>query len=355
MNIINNRANNNHESYLLNYFESSDEVVIVSPFLSKSFNFFGFTKNKHLKKITLITTLKNDYNDQLCKINFFKNLFKFGKKESIETEILIDNSLHGKIYIFKKDNEYKNAIISSANFTRNGLKLNNEWGISFDDSIEIENITENLISNIVLEPITETVLNNLENKFALTPPPKKVNVKTVDLVETLKLKNNPLLIPNINTIWLKPIGSSEHFINLNEKYSDPTHDLYFAKNPRGVKIGDILIAYAVGYKKVLSIFRVTSTTQLTPNPSDRWHYYLEAENLTRFYGSEWNNHNIHISDQKHNFTNETKFNATPSGTNSYGTLQRGGDKLRITNEFGNYLVNKIVSINRDISFNDENI
>lgn len=355
MNIINNRTNENHESNLLNYFKSSDEAIIVSPFLSKSFKFFGFTKVKHLKKITLITTLKNDYNDQLCKINFFKNFFEFGKKELIDIEILIDNSLHGKIYIFKKDNKYTNGIITSANFTRNGLKINNEWGISFDNSIEIEEITQNLISNIVLEPITETILNNLEIKFASNPPPKQLIVKTVDLVESLKLKSNPLLIPDKNTIWLKPIGSSEKFIKIDEKFSEAKHNLYFARHPRGVKVGDILIAYAVGYKKVLSIFRVISSVQITSNTSDRWHYYLDCENLTRFYGNEWNKHNIHISDQKHSFVKQTKLNATPSGKDSYGTLQRGGDKLKITSEFGNYLINKIVIINKDISFNDENV
>ncbi|MDI6047408.1 restriction endonuclease PLD domain-containing protein [Flavobacterium yafengii] len=355
MNIINNRTKEDHELNLLNYFKSSDEAIIVSPFLSKSFKFFGFDKIKHVNKITLITTLKNDYNDQLCKINFFKNLFDFGIKESIDIEILIDNSLHGKIYIFKKENEFKNAIITSANFTLNGLKLNNEWGISFDEPKKIEEITRDLISNIVLEPITKTILDNLENKFASNPQPKQVIVKTINLVEILGLKSNPLIIPNKNTIWLKPIGSSEHFIKLNEKYANPTHELYFAKNPRGVKIGDILIAYAVGYKKVLSIFRVASSVLITSNSSDRWHYYLEGENLTRFYGNEWNKHNIHISDQKHFFVKENKLSATPSGKNSYGTLQRGGDKLRITSEFGNYLINKIVAINKDISFNDENI
>lgn len=355
MKIINNRTSENHEASLLNYFKNSDEAIIVSPFLSGSFKFFGFTKIKHLNKITLVTTLKNDYNDQLCKINFFKNLFDFGIKEKIDIEILIDNSLHGKIYIFKKENEFKNAIITSANFTLNGLKLNNEWGISFEEPVKIEEITQDLISNIVLEPITKTILNNLEIKFASNPQPKQVIVKTINLVEILELKSNPIIIPNKNTIWLKPIGSSEHLIQLNEKYSDPTHKLYFARNPRGVKIGDILIAYAVGYKKVLSIFRVSSSVQITSNPSDRWHYYLDCENLTRFYGNEWNKHNIHISDQKHSFIKQTKLNATPSGKDSYGTLQRGGDKLRITSEFGNYLINKIVTINKDLSFNDENI
>jgi len=39
---------------------------------------------------------------------------------------LIDNSLHGKIYITKKGTTYLEAIITSANFTENGLKLNTD-------------------------------------------------------------------------------------------------------------------------------------------------------------------------------------------------------------------------------------
>lgn len=71
MEIINNRTKINHELNLLNYFKNSDEAIIVSPFLSKSFKFFGFDEIRHLHKITLITTLQNDYNDQTCKIIFF--------------------------------------------------------------------------------------------------------------------------------------------------------------------------------------------------------------------------------------------------------------------------------------------
>jgi hypothetical protein len=139
------------------------------------------------------------------------------------------------------------------------------------------------------------------------------------------------------------------------KFSNPNEQLHFALNPKSIKIGDILITYAVGYKKILSVYRVTSSVFNTGIIGDRWPHYVFGENLTRYYGNEWNKYNIHISDEKQYFINQTKMNATPSGKNSYGTLQRGGDKIKITTEFGNYLANKIVQINKDISFREENI
>ncbi|WP_445454292.1 phospholipase D family protein [Flavobacterium sp. 25HG05S-40] len=354
MNIINNRTFDNHESFLLKSFKDSDEAIIISPFLSKSFKFIEFNKTKHLNKITLITTLKKDYKDQQCKINFFKNLFEFGKKESIAIEIFIDNSLHGKIYIFKKGHQYIKGIITSANFTRNGLKMNNEWGIEINDTIRIEEIANDLISNIVLEPITEPILKKIEAKFNTIPPPKVIVSDSIDLVKALNLKTNPLNVLETANYWLKPIGSTEDLISITDKFSDTEKDLFFAVKPRGVKIGDILIAYAVGYKKILSIYRVSSKFQTTTNPTDRWKYYIQGENLTRFYGNEWSDYNIHISDEREFFVKKFKLNATPSGKNSYGSLQQGADKLKITNEFGNYLIKKIVAINKEISFRDDN-
>ena len=106
---------------------------------------------------------------------------------------------------------------------------------------------------------------------------------------------------------------------------------------------------------ILSIFKVNSKVKLTSNPKHRWHYYVKGENLTRFYGEEWNKHYIHISDEKNHFVQNSKYNVTPSGKNSYGTLQRGGDKLKITKEFGDYLIGKIVEINKQIAFKDDNI
>ncbi|WP_374708498.1 restriction endonuclease PLD domain-containing protein [Bacteroides faecis] len=53
----------------------------------------------------------------------------FGEKRQVKVSILIDNSLHGKIYICKRSNIYTSAIITSANFTQKGLKktMNGEF------------------------------------------------------------------------------------------------------------------------------------------------------------------------------------------------------------------------------------
>jgi hypothetical protein len=352
MEIINNRTQNNHNEIIIQYFKSSDEAIIVSPFLSKSFEFFEFKKIKHLKKLTLITTLKNDYNEQLCKINFFKKILEFGRTESIEIVILIDNSLHGKIYVFKKDDKYLKAIISSANFTLNGLKLNNEWGVSFEDSDKIEEITLDLLSNIVLEPVNIYNLNKIKDKFNKLQKPIHITNNTINLVGFLNIKSNPLNLSTKTNYFLKPIGSSGNLISVDSKFNIPLEQLHFSKYPRSLKLGDILITYAVGYKKVLSIFKIISETKNTNIEGDRWPYFVMGENLTRYYGNEWNNYNIHITTEKNIFIDNTKMNATPSGKNSYGSLQQGSDKLEITREFGDYLINKIVDINKEIKFRE---
>lgn len=47
-------------------------------------------------------------------------------------------------------------------------------------------------------------------------------------------------------------------IPLDKQYNSLTEKLHFARPPRKVKLGDILIVYAVGHKNVVSIYRVKS-------------------------------------------------------------------------------------------------
>ncbi|MCH7827208.1 MAG: NgoFVII family restriction endonuclease [Bacteroidetes bacterium] len=152
--IINNLDTSNHKSVVESHLENCDEFIIISPFLSSDFNYFSFNKYvKHLKKIVLITTLKQNINDQLNKISFFDELLLFGHKNNIKIEILIDNSLHAKIYLFKNGSNYNSGIITSANFTRNGLLKNNEWGVLIDDANILESVGSRILSNIVFEKI----------------------------------------------------------------------------------------------------------------------------------------------------------------------------------------------------------
>lgn len=350
MQIINNRTRNNHKAFLIDCFKNSDNIIIVSPFLSNGFDFFPFDRLNHLKKITLLTTLKPNDVEQPSKVKFFRQLFNFGKLENIEIEILIDNSLHGKLYICKRNKTFFKAIITSANFTSNGLRINNEWGICIDKNEEIKNIVTDLRNNVVIEPITENALTDFESKIKIAAKPPRNQKYDLNLIGGLKLKINPLNISSDINYWLKPIGVSDNIIPWDRLFDEIDSDLHFSdKKPRGVKQGDILIAYAVGHKNILSIYRVNSAIKNTGNANDRWPYYVVGENLTPFYGTEWNNHNITITNQKQDALNGGITKLTPSGKNSYGSLMRGADKLKITKDFADFLINKIVKINNEIS------
>lgn len=348
--IISNLTRENHLKILLDNFRIADEIVIVSPFLSTNFDFFPFDKISHLKRISIVTTLKPKDKDQYSKIPFFKKLYEFANPNKIELSILIENSLHGKIYITKKDSEFLKAIVTSANFTDNGLRKNNEWGTIIKSPKTISELENGIISKVVLKPLTENEIDKFIDILKNNPLPKeKIDKIKIDLTKNLDFKENPFLInPKVN-YWLKPIGVSDNIIPWSRKFDEIDSDLHFSKiKPSGVKKDDILIAYAVGHKNILSIYKVKSELQHTGNDNDRWPYFVVGENLTPFYGSEWNNQNITITNQKNEVLKIGKIKVTPSGKNSFGSLMRGADKLKITPEFGQYLINKIVRIENEL-------
>jgi HKD family nuclease len=355
--IISNITRNNHNKRLLDNFIIADEIIIVSPFISTSFDFFPFEKVTHLKKITMVTTLKPKDKDQYTKVPFFKKLYEFTNINNIDLNILIENSLHGKIYITKKETKYLEAIITSANFTKNGLRLNNEWGTIIKNPEKISELEDGILSRVVLKSLSESEIDDFISVLNKNPLPKeKGNEITVDLTKKIELKDNPLLVKSSANYWLKPIGVSDDIISWDRKFEEIDSDLHFSKlRPRGVKKDDILISYAVGHKNILSIYKVKSDIKYTGNKDDRWPYYIVGENLTPFYGSEWNNQGITISNQKNEVLNSGKFNITPSGKNSFGSLMRGADKLKITPEFGQFLINKIVNIENELKTKANNV
>lgn len=347
--IVNNLTRKNHLSTLIELFSRADEIVIISPFITSDLNFFPFDNLTHLDKLTLITTLKPKTSDQIKKVTFFNHLFDFCDSNSISLNVLIENSLHGKVYIAKSDGEAFGAVLTSANFTRNGLKVNNEWGVSINNKPGILKIEKGILSKVVLEPILrqhiDKFLKEIENQPA--PPPK--DECELDLTKQIELSSNPMEINNSFNYWLKPIGVSDDYIPWNSVFDEIEKDLHFSKlRPVGVKINDILICYAVGHKNILAVYRVKSEVKTTGKKNDRWPYYVIGENITPYYGQEWNTKNITITNQKDRVIKLGKFNVTPSGKNSYGSLMRGADKLKVTPEFGQYVTKKILEIDNEI-------
>ena len=347
--IINNLTRENHFKRLIANFKESDEIVIISPFISTDKNFFPFQALTKLKKLKLVTTLKPKSFDQYSKVPFFKNLYKHCNENGVDLEILIENSLHGKIYISKINGELKEAIITSANFTNHGLRINNEWGTIISESSQIEQLESSILSKVVLIPLTESQIDVFIKILEKNPLPKENNSIEIDLTASIPIKQNPLSVNNKINYWLKPIGVSGDFISFDQIFDEIDNDLHFSKlRPNGVKINDILITYAVGHKNILSIYRVKSEVKTTDKENDRWPYYVVGENLTPFYGQEWSKFNIGISNQKDEILKNKSFDITPSRKNSYGSLMQGADKLKITPEFGQYLIDKIVKIDTEL-------
>ena len=347
--IINNLTRKNHLSTLIDLFTNANEIVIISPFISSDFNFFPFDKLTHIAKLTLVTTLKPKTSDQFKKVTFLDQLFNFCDHHDISLNVLVENSLHGKIYIAKLNEEVFGAILTSANFTRNGLKVNNEWGVFIKDVTQIQTIEEGILGKVVLEPIQRQHIDKFLIEVEKQSAPPLTNECNLDLTKQIDLKTNPMEINNSFNYWLKPIGVSDDYIPWDTVFDEIDKDLHFSKlKPVGVKVNDILICYAVGYKNILAVYRVNSEVKSTGRKNDRWPYYVIGENLTPYYGQEWNKENITITNQKDEAIKLGKFNVTPSGKNSFGSLMRGADKLKVTPEFGQHVIKKVLEIDNQI-------
>jgi len=201
--IINNLTRKNHLSTLIDLFSSANEIVIISPFISSDFNFFPFDKLSHIDKLTLVTTLKPKTSDQFKKVTFLDQLFNFCDNHDISLNVLVENSLHGKIYIAKFNEQAVGAVLTSANFTRNGLKVNNEWGVSINDNTQIQTIEEGILSKVVLEPIQRQHIDQFLIEVKKQPPPTPKNECDLDLTKQISLNTNPMEIYNSFNVSLR--------------------------------------------------------------------------------------------------------------------------------------------------------
>ena len=128
MRIIENKEEN-HLDEVKWLFGESNKIVIVSPFLSKdAIQELGKILPAKISDVTMVTTLKPFDVDQFNKVKALMELNMLKKLRGCNLSIRIDNDLHGKVYIGRKDNQYVGCIITSANFTHKGMKQNHEWG-----------------------------------------------------------------------------------------------------------------------------------------------------------------------------------------------------------------------------------
>lgn len=349
-------TNNLQAEYLKDIFKSCDErIVIVSPYLAedmKSFlNNFDFSS---VKKIELITTFKPKDLEQVTKPFQLRDFYQFfhEKHPKINVKVHIDNNLHGKLYFtLGKTNK---LILTSGNFTANGIFNNHEWGILITDSILIEEA--------------------LNQAFDLIDFPDVTNfqIERACLFADVYLKNNPQWLKKeaiaydiLDSVYsdtdsnnsepkyyLKPVGHKEAPVTLEGRrdFSELHQNLHFSKKkPKGIKKGDVIITTAVGAGSLLSYFKVTSGLHVATNEQikshpwmERWPWYLEGKNNSVNFGGKWWMHNLRRQDLLSEF--HKKYPGQPvtsAGGLSLGTINMGSDKVQLSDVFAKFLISKI--------------
>lgn len=363
MRIIQNNQYISHKQLLKSLLNNSDEFLCASPFLASDIEYFFNTLFfSNIKKLTLLTTLKPNDTDQIYKIHCLPKIHDYCRANNIDFELYINNRLHGKVYLFKKNNEIIDGIITSANFTENGMEKNLEWGIHLTakNNKELYNLVSEVFLSTQNQRISSTQLENMVSKYKLLNK-KDCSIQQIsksislDLLSLLDDIPDIPIIENSERFWLKPIGETYNPVTEDWYFGDKKQTLDFSKKrPSGIHKDDIVIAYGVGCRKILSVYRIISeqphfaTSEEIKNHEwkKRWPWSLEGENLTLRYGKHWYDFNFTITQLGADFNRlYPQLYITERKGKNFGALNYGVDKLQLTQAFANFVLQKIFNAN----------
>ncbi|RCS27251.1 hypothetical protein DUT90_09125 [Polaribacter sp. WD7] len=317
----------NEFARLLN--SAKNRIWICSPYVG-SLKFIETISNNKINSSKVEKKFITDIKE-VSKLNFkfFKRIIKTGELRTL-------TGVHAKIYII--DNK---CLVTSANLTETAFYRRHEIGIFLNEEESKESIS------------------TYENFWK-----KSIKIKRIELKETKDKKkekskdeNYGFKLPKIWNIsqkkklpqfWLKPIGVSENPITENQKFSDLEVELHFAVNPKAIRVNDIIIAYGIGAKRILTIYKVkTIGAKFTENEQSeewmkRWSYYLTGQNLTPDFGKVWMKKSLYASNLISEYleNNPTEF-ITHNKSKGLGALNFKKDKIRLESDFASFIMNKI--------------
>lgn len=136
---------------IVNYQKLSDEIVICAPFVSSNDLLFGLLDSD--LRITLICRLTHPLTPDLL-----EKIYSFVSQKK-KVYVYDDNSLHSKVYLFKKEGKPIVAIVGSSNFTESGISVNKEFNICFDSQLDDVNRYIKYLEDNCYEELTEKTID----------------------------------------------------------------------------------------------------------------------------------------------------------------------------------------------------
>lgn len=344
MTILSNSSCTNHGAAFLSLCKNADEIVMASPFCYGDFSAFAdaIIDIGSIRKIVFITTAKNE--EIAGKIDSLHSFCKEMDRIGVQWTLRIDNKLHGKVYIFKKCDQPVVGIISSANLTHNGMEMNHEWGVQIDNVQLLEEMESQIVKDAP-DLLTIEKLNEIKDRVMASCPlgdkkTESVNVEIDDIV-------HPYQVAKGIKIFIKPMGVAENPIFKGDFSKDKR--MYFSKRrPRAVRAGDILIVYAVGGRRVVGVYEVMSQPIKEIGGMKRWPWYVETKCLTpNLSNHKWEHVCPFVTQIAQDYVARLGKSITHVGTKTLAALNFGSDKIWLADDYGRYLLGKLMCMERE--------
>lgn len=341
MNILSNSTNSTHSVVFESLCHNADEIVMISPFCYSDFSAFAkmLESYESIQKVMFVTTLKPDeVNGKIDSLLSFRDEMN---RIKVQWELRIDNQLHGKIYIFKKDRHSFAGIVTSANLTHNGMVANHEWGCLIEDELQLAAIEKQVLKDAPIL-LSVTMIDEIKERAKVKYPEgvKKELVTIIDIEDIL----HPFQIPQDTRIFIKPVGVSSNPIYEGDFSMDT--DMYFSKKrPNAVRVGDILITYAVGGRKIMGAYKVKSEPQWDEDGDPRWPWYVESDCLTPCLANgKWADIGYHVTGVANEYAEKFDKPISHTGRKNLNALNIGWDRVQLDEEYGRYLLGKIMDL-----------
>lgn len=341
--LVANGKTKNHLCKMKQLAVKADTLVIVSPFLSDNMEEL-LEEFSGVRHITLYTNL-GKYDDDVQKAISLYGFWNYCNEKNIDLLVKIDEDLHGKVYLFYNGAKPEGFVITSGNFTRNGLLNNHEYGICVQDE-ELQKNMADMIMNAVTYDLSFKqicILYDAAIKFRKKHPAViSEKFKIAPLINKV-----PTVTPNgTQNFYIKPLGSSKHPLEKGRAIDEETK-IGFGKEPKKLKKGDVLLGYGVGTGGLLVgyyVIEADGSEYILNDEEDRWPWKVSVRCHTIPFSQEWWNHAVFAKEIVTKFLKENPGkHITMKGTDTLGALKYGSDKIQVTSDFGHYVINVLLN------------
>ena len=339
---------NNHRNEIKHLFSRCSRILIASPFISdEAIDYLKECGLEKFEQVVLITTLKAKNGDQFKKVPVFLKLYSMLQQgsSSCKLSIHVDDRLHGKVYIGQCGDRFVGAIISSANFTGNGIERNHEWGVYVEDEVLVEQVYNQVLNDTVRSVGVQDLEKMKEwfDKHSIKSSFKdNTDLNVLDLVSPQHEPSKKDFV----TYWLKPYGTIDEQVPDTMMFDEDPFEMTFARGVQNIKEGDVLVVYAVGSRKILSVYVSTGVwdkkkTFKSPRV-ERWPYFVVCRNLTTGFGAKWPQESLTLDSLRDSYLRMYPNKEVRPGAKDFRVLQWGQDRIKLDREFTEYVIDEVM-------------